>query len=144
MRGKLVAAVAAACLAACTTPAGASAAGCGGAVLQAWAKGKLTTAYPVHCYQSALDAMPEDMRSYTSAPDDIQRTLLAKLRPGDRATARHDSARREALSATGVDAFSRSTGIPRPLVALAGIGVLLVVTGSAGLAVRRLRARADS
>ena len=44
------------------------------------ADGKLDRAYPVKCYQNALDAMPEDMRSYTTAPDDIKRALLARLR----------------------------------------------------------------
>jgi hypothetical protein len=144
MRGKLIIAVAAACLAAFAPPGAAAATGCGGAVLKDWADGKLSRSYPVRCYQSALDNMPEDMRSYTTAPDDIQRALLAKLRQGDRAAAKHGSARREALSAAGVDAFSRSTGIPRPLVALAGVGLLLVVAGSGGFVVRRLRARADS
>jgi hypothetical protein len=144
MRGKLFIAVAAACLGAFAAPAGASAAGCGSAVLKDWSDGKLTRSYPVRCYQNALDNMPEDMRSYTNAPDDIQRALLARLRQAHRPAARHTEGRREALSAAGVDAFSRSTGIPRPLVALAGVGLLLVLAGSGGLAVRRLRTRADT
>src|SRR5213078_4183522 len=78
MRRLLIVACAAAALAAPTT-AGA-AAGCGTAVLKDWADGKLDRAYPVKCYQDALDAMPEDMRSYTTAPDDIKRALLARLR----------------------------------------------------------------
>src|SRR5947209_19495042 len=58
----------------------ATAANCGTSVLKDWADGKLDRAYPVRCYQAALDAMPEDMRSYTSAPGDIKRALLARLR----------------------------------------------------------------
>jgi hypothetical protein len=144
MRGKLIIAFAAACLAGFAPPGAAGTTGCGSAVLKDWAHGKLTRSYPARCYQSALDNMPEDMRSYTSAPDDIQRALLAKLRQARHPSARHTAARREALSAAGVDAFSRSTGIPRPLVALAGVGFLLVVAGSGGFVVRRLRARADT
>ncbi|HYZ78895.1 MAG TPA: hypothetical protein VE596_16145 [Gaiellaceae bacterium] len=118
---------------------------CGGAVLKDWSDGKLDRVYPVRCYQDALNRMPEDMRSYTSAPDDIQRALLAQLRQGrtDGAGDRQPGARREALSA-GVDEVARSTGIPRPLVALGVIGIALVAAGSGGLVARWLKARADS
>jgi hypothetical protein len=145
MRGKLIIAVAAACIAAVLPPsASAAASSCGSAVLRDWSDGKLSRSYPVRCYQNALDNMPEDMRSYTTAPDDIQRALLARLRQGrtndgDRQT----GARREALSALGVDEVARSTGIPRPLVALVAIGIGLVAAGSGGFIARRLKARAD-
>src|ERR687888_2805227 len=79
MRRLLIVAVAAAALVA--APA-AGAANCGAAVLKDWADGKLDRAYPVKCYQNALAAMPEDMRSYTTAPDDIRRALLARIRAG--------------------------------------------------------------
>jgi hypothetical protein len=143
MWGKLV--IAAACLAALLpTGAAAAASGCGNAVLRDWADGKLNRVYPVRCYQDALNRMPEDMRSYTSAPDDIQRALLAQLRQGRTNGDRQTGARREALSAIGVDEVARSTGIPRPVVALGVIGIALVAAGSGGLVARRLRARADS
>src|ERR671936_1495908 len=112
MRGKLAIALAAACaaFAAAAPSATAAASGCGNAVLRDWADGKLDRVYPVRCYQDALDRMPEDMRSYTSAPDDIRRALLARLRTmrthhGElRGRPRHATAlprapKREALSA---------------------------------------------
>ena len=144
MWGKLV--IAAACLAALLpTGAAAAASGCGNAVLRDWADGKLDRVYPVRCYQDALNRMPEDMRSYTSAPDDIQRALLAQLRQGRKnSDGKQTGARREALSAIGVDEVARSTGIPRPLVALGVIGIALVAAGSGGLVSRRLKARADN
>ena len=119
---------------------------CGAAVLKDWSDGKLDRAYPVRCYQDALNRMPEDMRSYTSAPDDIQRALLARLRQGrtNGAGDRQSGARREALSAAGIDEVARSTGIPRPLVALGVIGIALVAAGSGGLVARLLKARADT
>jgi hypothetical protein len=148
MRRLLIVALAAAALAAPST-AGAGT-GCGTAVLKDWADGKLDRAYPVRCYQAALDAMPEDMRSYTSAPDDIKRALLARLRtarthhgelrgrsrqaaPAPRTTAR------EALSAAGVT--TRATGIPLPLIVIAAVGLLLLLAGSAGLLGRFRAAR---
>jgi hypothetical protein len=119
---------------------------CGAAVLKDWSDGKLDRVYPVRCYQDALNRMPEDMRSYTSAPDDIQRALLARLRHGrtNGAGDRQSGARREALSAAGIDEVARSTGIPRPLVALGVIGIALVAAGSGGLVARLLKARADT
>src|SRR5919201_4220711 len=147
MRGKLAIALAAACaaFAAAAPSATAAASGCGNAVLRDWADGRPDRTYPVRCYQDALDRMPEDMRSYTSAPDDIQRALLARLRQGrtNGSGDRQTGARREALSA-GVDEVARSTGIPRPLVALGVIGIALLAAGSGGLVARLLKARADT
>lgn len=166
MRGKLV--VLAAALVAAVAPASAVAAkpSCGVAVLRDWSDGKLNRSYPVRCYQDAINRMPEDMRSYTTAPDDIQRALLARLRAGRthhvaptrRPTATHTATprrataptrtqarrgwEREALSASGLDGRAGATGMPLPLFALAGIGVVLLLAGSAGLASRRLRNRA--
>src|SRR2546430_17609310 len=77
MRSMLIVALAASSLVGVPT---AAAANCGTAVLKDWADGKLDRAYPVKGYQDALDAMPEDMRSYATAPDDIKRALLARLR----------------------------------------------------------------
>jgi hypothetical protein len=148
MRRLLIVALAAAALAAPTTASAAT--GCGTAVLKDWADGKLDRAYPVRCYQAALDAMPEDMRSYTSAPDDIKRALLARLRTTHMhhgalrgrsrpAAAAPRTTAREALSAAGVT--TRATGIPLPLVVIAAVGLVLLLAGSAGLLGRFRAAR---
>lgn len=150
MRRLLIVALAAAALA--TPTAAGAAAGCGTAVLKDWADGKLDRAYPVKCYQDALDAMPEDMRSYTTAPDDIKRALLARLRAtrthhGElrgrtrQAVAAPRTTAREALSAAGVT--TRATGIPLPLMVIAAVGLVLLLAGSAGL-LGRFRAARDS
>ena len=150
MRRVLLLAIAAASLVGAPT---AGAAGCGTAVLKDWADGKVDRAYPVKCYQDALDAMPEDMRSYTSAPDDIKRALLARLRAtrthhGELrsrprlATTPPRTTAREALSAAGVT--TRATGIPLPLIVIAAVGLVLLLAGSAGLFGRRLRAARHS
>jgi hypothetical protein len=159
--------VAAACAAVVpSVGAAATSSRCGATVLKDWSDGKLDRTYPVRCYQDALNRMPEDMRSYTTAPDDIQRALLARLRTGrhhvgsspqagarkaapSRTTAqaeraaRHDPTR-EALSAAGLDAAGSARGIPLPLLFLAAIGLVLVAAGSGSFAIRRLRARADT
>jgi hypothetical protein len=129
----------------------AGAANCGTAVLKDWADGKLDRAYPVNCYQHALDAMPEDMRSYTSASDDIKRALLARLRAtrthhgelrGSRSrhvTAAPGRTARETLAAA--DVTTGATRIPLPLVVIAAIGFVLFLAGSAGLLGRFRAAR---
>ena len=114
----------------------------------------------MRCYQDALDQMPEDMRSYTTAPDDIRRALLARLRTtrthhsparstasrevrgGSRHTAASPRApKREALSAAAVEA-AHPARIPLPLLVLAAVGLVLLLGGSAGVLSRRLRTEA--
>jgi hypothetical protein len=130
----------------------AGAANCGTAVLKDWADGKLDRAYPVNCYQHALDAMPEDMRSYTSASDDIKRALLARLRAARthhgelRGRSRHVTAApsttaREAVAAA--DVTPGAMRIPLPLIVIAATGFVLLLAGSAGL-VGRFRAARHS
>ena len=114
----------------------AGAANCGTAVLKDWADGKLDRAYPVRCYQDALDAMPEDMRSYTSAPDDIKRALLARVR----ATRMHHGA----LHDRPRHVTAGTTGIPLPLIVIAAIGLVLLLAGSTGVLGRRFRAARHS
>ena len=146
MRRLLLVTLAAAALVGAPT---AGAADCGTVVLKDWADGKLDRAYPVSCYQDALAAMPEDMRSYTTASEDIKRALLARLRTtrthhGDRGRSRHVTAAphttaREALAAA--DVTTGATRIPLPLVVIAAIGVVLLLASSAGLLGRFRAAR---
>ena len=147
MRRLLLVALAAAALVGAPT---AGAANCGTAVLKDWADGRLDRAYPVNCYQNALAAMPEDMRSYTTASEDIKRALLARLRGSRthhgelRGRSRHVTAApgttaRETLAAA--DVTTGATRIPLPLVVIAAIGVVLLLAGSAGLLGRFRAAR---
>ena len=50
---------------------------CGKAVLSDWADGRIDRVYPDPCYQAAIDAMPEDLRAYSTAKDDISRALYS-------------------------------------------------------------------
>jgi hypothetical protein len=50
---------------------------CGQAVLADWADGRIDKTYPDPCYEAAIDVMPEDLRAYTTAKDDISRALYA-------------------------------------------------------------------
>jgi hypothetical protein len=49
---------------------------CGAAVVRDWASnGRVDRSYPDPCYYDAVDSLPEDLRAYSSAEDDILRAL---------------------------------------------------------------------
>ena len=131
----LVAAVAAAVVA--VAPAGAgAAANCGDAVLAEWSKGGIRSTYPLRCYGEALRRMPQDIRSYSTASDDIQRALLARQRSkGAKGGA-------ESLGAAAPTSATRSSSTtPYAILGAVGLALILLAAGSAGVAIRRLRGR---
>jgi hypothetical protein len=52
---------------------------CASRLLDDWQDGRIDGTYPVACYQQALATMPEDVRVYSSAEDDITRALQERL-----------------------------------------------------------------
>jgi hypothetical protein len=71
-----------ACTAAVARPA-AAASPCWKSLLTDWYDGRIDNTYPLHCYTDALKHLPPDVRTYSSAHDDILRALQsarAKLR----------------------------------------------------------------
>jgi hypothetical protein len=76
---KLLAAVlaAAAALLGATAHAAPAAAAtpCWKTLLNDWYDGRIDATYPVHCYNDALHHLPADVRTYSSAHDDILRAL---------------------------------------------------------------------
>jgi hypothetical protein len=58
----------------------AAAAPCWQQVIEDWYDNeRVDRRYPIHCYQDALRNLPQDMRDYSSAPDDISRAMRAEL-----------------------------------------------------------------
>lgn len=49
-------------------------------LLSDWYDGRIDNAYPVRCYRQAIANLPDDIKAYTEAREDIQRALLAALR----------------------------------------------------------------
>jgi hypothetical protein len=78
MRALLVAALTG-LAAALLAPTGANAASCWQRVLDDWRDGHLDAVYPVHCYRDALKNLPEDLRVYGTAQNDIQNALARVL-----------------------------------------------------------------
>jgi hypothetical protein len=52
---------------------------CADTVLVDWNNGRLSSAHAPACYRDALEALPEDARLYTTAPEEIMRALRASL-----------------------------------------------------------------
>ena len=111
--------------------------GCARAVLDDWADGSIDRMYPEPCYLAAIDALPEDLRAYTSAHDDIKRALQSHRRLDD-ATGKGTRTLAEvpAAESTGVPVTERP---PLEALILAALGGFACAAGLAAFVVRRLR-----
>lgn len=144
---------------------------CADTVFVDWNNGHLGSDYAPECYRDALEALPEDARLYTTAPEEIERALRASLaaraprresakKPVDeqaaaatgRASRRLSGRQRERKPApAGAEAETAAapapggltgpTSLPVP-VTLAATLILVVCAGGVTRSVaRRLRAR---
>ena len=85
-------AVAALAVTAVVAPAPAAASGCANAVVADWRdNGRIDKTYPPECYRAAVDTLPEDVRVYSSAPNDITRALQARVQKSATAGVTADS-----------------------------------------------------
>ena len=141
-------------------PGTAAAKSCARQVIDDWSQhGELTHAYSARCLRAALDAVPEDLRDYSNITDDIQAALQAQLnRRANLARAERlgitDSTRvgpnrslqlshpprslyRRAIDNLGT---TSADSIPIPLLVLASLGGLLLLSAAGMTATRRIRA----
>jgi len=142
-----------------TATAGA-AASCGRQVIDDWYDdGRIDGTYAAHCYDDAIEILPRDVRDYSSAKEDIERALQAKLRGEPAPPARTDPSPDDKPDTTppstppgndppaeGDPTASPSlddsaSSVPVPLLILAGLALLLVAGGSAGYLIRRFQSR---
>jgi len=112
---------------------------------------RIRRTYPLHCYGEAIAHVPEDLRVYSDIELDIlaarqlaargvRTTQSVKPRPSRSATDRDP---KRGLFTQGFDRLGprNSDSIPLPLLILAGLSLVLITAGGAGLLSRRLRAR---
>jgi hypothetical protein len=145
-------------------PAGA-ATPCGNKVLADWFdNGRIDRLYPLHCYEDAIDAIPDDLTDYSDAEEVISRALQSALRgqlaPGGPDPSPGDSTDDPSGSGGGsggssdpnggsealpeVDASGPSS-LPIPLLVLGGMSVALLAAGGLGyLSRRRAAAHEDA
>jgi hypothetical protein len=110
---------------------------CAEAVLDDWTQGTLDSHYSPECYQAAIDALPEDLRAYTTAADDIRRAAIAATRATSAAGGQPAS--RDVASEAASDDALRS--FPTEVTVLGVLLILLVSGGTAAAVVRWRRGR---
>jgi hypothetical protein len=82
-RRTLLAAVVAAAAFLVLGAAPALSANCGRQIIDDWFKdGRVDKVYPLHCYDDALEQLPNDVRTYSDAPQAIKRALQQALAQG--------------------------------------------------------------
>jgi hypothetical protein len=123
--------------------------GCAAKVLREWRSGAISMNYAPSCYRTALTNLPEDIRIYSSAQEDISRALHARLtalasnRKGDRVLAGHaqrplsEASKVAALGAIRASAADHK--IPIPVLVAGAAALLLVGLASASRLARKLR-----
>ena len=149
-----------------STPVAASAAQpCWKDVLDDWyPDGRIDGSYSQACYRAADKNLPQDLSYYSDLPNEIQRARLRDIRDareegGDQRFPQNvggagpvderddegggggnsgDGAIGEALDQLGP---SSADSAPIPLLILAGLALLLVAAGGAGVLTRRVQAR---
>lgn len=128
-------------------------------VLNDWSNNRPIGVYPLHCYRDAIRNLPEDLRDYSSAADDIQAALQAQLakyrdRPlqslggGGSATKKGASVDKKtagpprSVYRRAVDNLgtSNADSLPIPLLVLASIGGFLLALAAAMTTAKRIRA----
>ena len=109
---------------------------CAEAVLDDWTRGALDSHYSPECYQAAIDALPEDLRAYTTAADDIRRAAIAATRAVNASAPGGEPASRDVASEGASDDALRA--FPAEVAVL---GVLLILLVSGGTAAALLRWR---
>jgi hypothetical protein len=119
-------------------------------VLNDWSNGRAIKSYPLHCYREAIRNLPEDLRDYSSAADDILAALQRQIsnrenrrlqsHGGDPNAAAHPSrsAYRRAIDNLGT---SNADSLPIPLLVLASLGTALLLAAAGMTATKRIRAR---
>jgi hypothetical protein len=121
-----IAALALAVAAGCAYPSTARSA-CADAILEDWTQGMLEPTYPADCYDEAIDALPDDLRAYTTAADDISRVAVE--------AGRETPVRR--LASTS----SADTSVRAFPVEIVFLGVLVAALAATGLGAALLRRR---
>jgi hypothetical protein len=110
---------------------------CGDRVVADWIDGRIEGVYPLRCYGEAVDGLPEDVRVYSSAVDDISRALQARVH----SVAGRAPAGKIGSAAVPSPADSRAAEPPLALLLLVASVALFAVAGTATwiLQIRRRR-----
>jgi hypothetical protein len=138
-------------LAAFSSAPAAAATPCWKQVLNDWSNNRAIGHYPLHCYRDAIRNLPEDLRDYSSAADDILAALQNEIAHRDNRTPQSagggsrnnkshpsQSAYRRAIDNLGT---RNADALPIPLLVLASLGGALLLAAAGMTATKRIRAR---
>jgi hypothetical protein len=128
---------------------------CAETVLNDWYDGALDSIYDPECYQEALRRLPEDVRVYTTAVDDISRAMRQQLaekeeptEPGAGARSlsgvRKTQSREKSATHVAVGQVSEARRPPLPLLLLASVVLVLGAGAVATVLARRVRRRSSA
>jgi hypothetical protein len=147
----LVAAVLAMAALAANAAAAPSGAPCWRQVINEWVKNDRVSAnYPLHCYKDAIAHVPNDLRQYSSIEEDILAARQQAARGNDDRTLAVHTPSEQAVADPSNGLYHQAVGslspnnadsMPLPLLILAGLSLILIATGGAGLVTRRVKAR---
>jgi hypothetical protein len=127
---------------------------CGKEIVADWFdNGRIDRLYPLHCYEEAIDAIPQDIKDYANAADVIQHALQRALTGhlyrckgcpdpspgGSRSTGGGNAGGTEAAGPT--PNASGPSSVPIPLLVLGGISLALLAAGGLGYYSRRHQAQ---
>jgi hypothetical protein len=135
-------------------PASAAAVPCWKALINDWYDGRIDQTYPTSCYTEAIQHLPQDVDTYSSAKDDIERALLASIRRDSRERPTYDGTT-TVPGSSSADVGSKSIiyraiewlapsnadSVPLPLLILAGVAFLLLAAAGGSYVNRRLQER---
>jgi hypothetical protein len=115
-------------------------------VIDEWTdKQRVSSTYPIKCYNQALENLPNDIEDYTDAADQIAQARQDALRGDDvrfPSGAGDDDPNDGGPIGSVLDSGTGDSGsIPLPLVILGILAALLMAAGGAGLLARKLQAR---
>jgi hypothetical protein len=117
---------------------------CGKRVVEDWRdNGRIDGLYKLHCYEDAIDAIPQELRDYTNAEDVIRQAYLA--RTGASLVPPPDG---KSVQSSGPDSgpspevaptvnTSGTTDIPLPVYVLGVLALVLLGAGALGYVSRR-------
>jgi hypothetical protein len=137
-------------------PATAMATPCGDKVLADWFdNGRIDRLYDLHCYEDAIDAIPNDLRDYANAEEIISRALQAAVSgeldaggpdpspgnggptsPGGSGGSPGSGSGDGSSASPDVDTTGLSS-VPIPLIILAAMSLALLAAGGVGYLRRR-------
>jgi hypothetical protein len=144
---------------------------CWKTLINDWYDGRIDGNYPIHCYREALQHLPTDVETYSSAREDIKQALQQRITQGTKGGGTTTTTGGSSGSGPGGGTSGGTSGggqggdggqsanggpvgdvfnatkpksadsVPVPLIVLGAVAFALMALGAAGFLSRRMRTR---